>query len=164
MLVETKSEFSSLFQEFLKSYPYTASGLRHIAAYDDQRQQGRRNFETISASVKLGLVVPKNILMQLLPYEDTPSNRQNGLWIHISPDVTKDIAQCFEGAKWIQPHDSQLVAEAVFNFITCCNDNPEKLSDACKTFSQLPYLKDFQTGMLTPIINALRPDDFLQKC
>jgi 5-methylcytosine-specific restriction protein B len=161
MLVETKSEFSSLFQEFLKSYAYTASGLSHIAAYDEQRQQGQRNFEMITASVQSGSFVAKDILMQLLPYEDTPSNRQNGVWIHISLDVTKVITLCFEGGKWTQPHESQLVAEAVFKFITCCNDSPGKLSVACSNFSQLPYFKDFQMGMLTPIINALRPDDFL---
>jgi len=28
-------------------------------------------------------------------------------------------------------------------------------------FARLPYVKGFQTGMLTPILNALRPKDYL---
>ena len=32
---------------------------------------------------------------------------------------------------------------------------------ACDEFASLSYSTGFQTGMLTPIINALRPDDFL---
>lgn len=32
-------EFANLFQQFLKSYPYTSAGLRHVAAFDEWRQQ-----------------------------------------------------------------------------------------------------------------------------
>ena len=42
-----------------------------------------------------------------------------------------------------------------------CNEDPEKLSEACAEFARLPYVKGFQTGMLTPILNALRPEDYL---
>jgi hypothetical protein len=35
------------------------------------------------------------------------------------------------------------------------------LSAACAEFATLPFVKGLQTGMLTPILNALRPDEFL---
>jgi len=42
-----------------------------------------------------------------------------------------------------------------------CNEKPDQLAAACLDFGQLPYSKGFQTGVISPILNALRPDDFL---
>src|SRR5215207_7091888 len=37
---------------------------------------------------------------------------------------------------------------------------PSELALACKEFASSPYSRGLQTGMLTPMSNALRPDDF----
>ena len=161
MLVEKKTEFARLFQEFLNSYPYTPVGLRHTAAYEEQRQQGSWNFKAIAAAADSGEDVTESVLLQLLPYGNTTNNRHRRAWIHIAPPVTTDIKEWFEGAKWTQPEDWQQIALAILNFVRCCNENPKQLSAACMQFSQLPYSKGFQTGILTPILNALQPDEFL---
>ncbi len=49
MVVENKAEFARLFEEFVTSYPNTSAGLRHTAAYNEQRDQGNRNFEAIAS-------------------------------------------------------------------------------------------------------------------
>jgi 5-methylcytosine-specific restriction enzyme B len=70
MLVEKKAEFVRLFQEFVSSYPYTRDGICHIAAYEEKRQQGRRDFEAIATAANLGEQVTKGVLFQILPYSN----------------------------------------------------------------------------------------------
>jgi hypothetical protein len=53
------------------------------------------------------------------------------------------------------------VALAILDFVRRCNEHPNQLETACEEFSHSPYSSGFQTGKLTPILNALRPDDFL---
>ncbi len=161
MLAEKKAEFARLFQEFLNSYPYTPVGLRHTAAYEEQRQQGKRNFEAIAAAADFEEDVIELVLLQLLPYPDTTKNRQRGAWIHIGSSVTKDKKECFEAAIWIKPQEWQYIALAILNFVRRCNDDPKQLSAACGNFSQLPYAQYLQTGTITPILNALQPEEFL---
>ena len=150
-----RAEFVELFLEFVNSYLYTSAGLRHTAAYDEQRKQARRNFEAIRGTAESGEDVTEAVLLQLLPYIDSTNNRHKGAWIHHS-GCTK-----FEQKVWTKSKDSSLIAKAVFRFVCHCNDNPKQLSIACSEFWELPYCKEFHMGMLTPILNALRPDEFL---
>jgi 5-methylcytosine-specific restriction protein B len=53
------------------------------------------------------------------------------------------------------------VAQAILQFVRRCVEDPTQLQAACVAFSGLPYTKGLQTGMLTPILNALRPEAFL---
>lgn len=158
---DKKAEFVKLFQEFVSSYPYTPAGLRHTSAYDEQRQQGRRNFEAIAAASECAEDVSETVLLQLLPYTDSATNQQKGAWIHIAPCITGDLKGWLESLGWTKPEDWPLIAQAILSFIRRCNDDPSQLSAACTEFLELPYSKGFQTGMLTPILNTLRPDDFL---
>ncbi|MBD2388836.1 hypothetical protein [Cylindrospermum sp. FACHB-282] len=161
MLDDNKFEFIKLFQEFISSYPYTVDGIGHIKSYTQQRQQACRNFEAIRAIADTGENVKELVLLQLLPHSNTSNNRQRGAWINMTPSVTEDIQEWFEGATLTQSENWEQIAIAILNFVCCCNENPEKLSLACRQFSQFPYCEDFEMGMLTPILNALRPDDFL---
>ncbi|MBD2561738.1 MULTISPECIES: McrB family protein [Nostoc] len=162
MLADNKSEFVRLFQEFVISYPYTTSGISHTNSYTQQRQQRRRNFEAIAAATDSGENVTESLLLPLLlPYDNNTKNPQRGAWIHVASSVTKDIKELYEGSIWVKPEDWRQIYLAIWNFVRCCNDNPEKLSAACKEFSQIPYSKDFQTEILTPVLNSLRPDEFL---
>jgi hypothetical protein len=96
-----------------------------------------------------------------LPHNDTAGNRERGAWVHIAPTIRGDVKRWFEGARWTRPEDWPVIADAILDFLHWCNEDPELLSEACSEFASLPYVKGFQTGMLTPILNALRPDDYL---
>ncbi|MCF3604079.1 AAA family ATPase [Planktothrix agardhii 1806] len=156
-----QSKFTELFLEFIDSYPYSGGGLRHIAAYDQQRQQGCRNFKAIISAANAGEDVTDSILLQLLPYTDSSANRKRGAWINISPALATDVRNKFEASKWTKSEEWPDIAQAILNFVRCCNDDPNKLIDACNNFSNLPYSKGFQSGMISPILNALRPDNFI---
>jgi 5-methylcytosine-specific restriction protein B len=154
-------EFAKLFSEFAASYPSSPEGQRHIQRYPECRQQGEANFQAAVASAGRGEDVTDFVLLKLLPYENTAPNRGRGAWIHIAPSVTKDIKSWFEGARWTKPEDWPKIARAILSFVQRCVGDPSQLPAACAGFAALSFAKGLQTGMLTPILNALRPDDFL---
>src|SRR6476469_7339312 len=162
MEAEKRAEFVKLFQEFVNSYPYTPDGLRHIAAYKEQRQQGRRNFEEIAAAAESGEDVTESIMLKLIPYEDSPTNRQRGAWIHINPCIIKGLLWNSKSYKNLSLIAPLRMAELIFYLVCCCKDDPSQLYSACREFSEEMRVSLFaEIGMLTPILNALRPDDFL---
>lgn len=158
-MINIQDQFTELFLEFIDSYPYSGDGLRHIAAYDQQRQQGCRNFKAIISAADAGEDVTDSILLQLLPYTDSFANRTRRAWIHIAPALATDVRKKY--AKRTKSEEWPDIAQAILNFVRCCNDDPNKLIDACNDFSNSPYSKGFQSGIISPILNALRPDDFI---
>lgn len=161
MIGENKVEFVRLFQEFVSSYPYTPAGLRHIAAYEEQRQQGQRNFEAIATAADFGEDVTEAVLLQLLPYTNSGNNRQKGAWIHNAPCISGDLKGWLEKLGWTKSEDWSFIAQAILRFVRYCNDEPSQLLAACAEFLELLYSKGFPMGTLTPILHALRPDEFL---
>lgn len=153
--------FEGLFTRFVESYLASESGRAHGQSYKDGREQGRKHFERVVADAGAGQDVTDAVLLKLLPHADTTGNRERGAWICVAPAVTKDLKTWFEGAGWAKPHDWPAIAQSILTFIRRCNDRPEDLSQACADFSGSTYSKGLQTGMLSPILNALRPDDFL---
>jgi len=89
----------SLFQEFLKD-PYIKGCLNKISDYKEQRQQGRRNFEAIASVVQSGEIPTELILLQLLPYENSPSNSYQRAWIHSNPGITGTLEEWLEQQRW----------------------------------------------------------------
>lgn len=156
-----QDQFTELFLEFIDSYPYSGDGLRHIAAYDQQRQQGCRNFKAIISAANAGEDVTESVLLQLLPYTDSSANLKRGAWIHISSELPIDIREKFETSEWEKLEEWFSIAQEILDFVCCCNDVPSKLLYACNEFENLPYSKVFHAGIISPILNALRPDNFI---
>lgn len=155
------AEFSSLFKEFAASYPQTTAGQRHVVFYRGAREQARKNLESIVAMSEQGQDITEAVLFKLLPYADTEPNRAKGMWVSIAPAFSADVRGKFEPAGWTKPDDWPKIAQAILRFVRRCNENPQQLAKACAEFAALPYSKGFQTGTLTPILNALRPDDYV---
>ena len=156
-----KAQCIKLLQEFALDYPNSPEGRRHIKFYNEQRQQGCWNFSEIIAAHQQGQDITNDVLLKLLPHTNTTIHQKNGAWIHIAPCITGDIKSWYESSGWTKSEDWQNIAQSIFDFISRCNNYPEQLSEACTEFSNLPYNKGLQTGMMTPILNALKPDRFL---
>jgi hypothetical protein len=155
-----RAEFAELFAEFARSYPGTTEGEAHAASYAVNRQCGRENFAAVLASAERGEDITDVVLTKLLPHKNTEPNRERGAWIHIAPTITKDIKSWFEGGGWARPEDWPRISSAIFAFVRRCNGEPAQLAAACREFAAMQF-KGFQIGMLSPILNALRPDEFL---
>jgi 5-methylcytosine-specific restriction protein B len=155
------AQFEILFAEFLEAYPPTEGGRNHVERYEPSRREARENFEQIVKAAEHGEDITDKVLLKLLPYGDTSANRKKGAWTPLAPAIQGDLRKWYEAQGWTDPGDWPDVAQAIFDFVRRCNDRPEALEEACKEFDDLPYTTGFQTGMLTPILNALRPEEFL---
>lgn len=163
MKPEKHSEFLNLFREFVSAYLLLPEGEKHSAYYEKGREQARKNLEDIKGALGRGediAVLTDQILSKLLPYSDTASNRDQGYWISIAPAFSGDLRIKFEAAGWRKDGWTE-VANMVLNFVRRCDEHPDQLSEACTEFSESPYSRGLQTGTLTPILNALRPDKFV---
>ncbi|GIV76220.1 MAG: hypothetical protein KatS3mg050_0614 [Litorilinea sp.] len=158
---EKRQEFAALLQECGQHYLDTAEGRAQAEAYRQSRQEAQRHFQEVQRLAEQGLDITEAVLLKLLPHPDTAANRWRGAWIHGSPAAMGDVRSRYEAAGWIQPEDWPQVAAAIYELVRRCVAEPAALADACQAFSALPYTKGFQAGMLSPILNALRPDAFL---
>jgi Protein of unknown function DUF262 len=158
---EKKDEFLRLYKESVRDYFSQARGQDHLRRYDEARARARANFEEIKEETHHHGVPTEKVLQRLLPHTDSSAHRNSGAWIHVAPTIQGDIRDWFEAAGWTQAEDWPKVASAILNFVKTCSDNPSKIAYACREFVSLPYTTGLQTGMLTPILNALRPDDFM---
>jgi 5-methylcytosine-specific restriction protein B len=152
--------FKKLYDEYLKDYPQTTEGKRHIALYDESRRAAADNFSRITAAADRGEDVTDAVLLGLLPHVDNPGTRQRGAWVHWAPSINGDIRSWFEGAGLTRPGQWPEVAKSILGLVTTSVQNPELLASACIEFVALPTSKGFQTGMMSPILNALRSDRF----
>ncbi|WP_152977506.1 hypothetical protein [Bradyrhizobium pachyrhizi] len=159
MISQSKDEeFRSLFSEFAKHYLSTSEGEKHLRFYDEGRLTGRKNFEAIKA---MSGDVTDSVLRGLLPHTNSAAHRASGAWIHIAPTVQGDIKDWFEGVGWTRREDWPNIARAIFRFVARCADDPRSLDAACSDFVAMQYTKGFQTGQMSPILNAISPDCFL---
>lgn len=156
-----RREMELLFEECAKDYLPTPEGQEHLAAYEAGRERARTSWAEIVAARDAGEDVTERVLLELLPYSDSAANRNAGAWVHVAPAITGDLKKWFEAKGWQKPEGWQRVAEAIVEFVERVLDDPKTLEAACRDFDALPWSKGFQTGMLTPILNALTPDAFL---
>lgn len=158
---ESKREkLSRLLQEFKSSFLDAPEGREHLLVYERQREVAQQNFELVSAMHTRGEEITELVLLKLLPHANNSVPRQLDAWIHVASAINKDIKSWYR-AQGRSEEEWPKIALAIFNFIRRCTNDPRELTAACEEFSALPYTKGFQSGIMTPILNALRPDDFL---
>jgi len=155
-----QTEFENLFDEFASEYLSAAPGREHVAIVSRVRAEARSNYQTVRAAKRKGEDITDQVLRLFLPHSDTSHLRAQGAWIHNAPAVTHDVKQWYESGNLTKPEDWPAVAEAIYTFVVNCLEHPENLAHHCEGFSSTVPSKGFQSGMLTPILNALAPDQF----
>lgn len=154
-------DLDSLLDEYQKSYLNTPTGRAHLESYDRARVQAAKNWELIKEAVSRGGDYTDLVLDKLLPHKDTKYNRNRGAWVHVAPAITRDVRKWFVNKGWTREEDWPNVARSVFEFVRSATEAPANLKSACDAFGASPYTKGIQAAFLTPILNALRPDDYI---
>lgn len=150
-----------LWTEFVQlATPYGATRAR-LERWDTLRERARHDWNALIDADRHGQDVAKDALIKLLPYEDSPAERARGAFVHIAPAIHGDLRAWFEGAGWAHHDDWEAIGRGLFDFVRRCEEEPAELWQACEEFASLPGAAAFECGMLSPILNALRPDEFL---
>jgi 5-methylcytosine-specific restriction protein B len=125
---------------------------------DGGQSQARKNFQEVKEAADRGEDVTGQILLKLLPHTDSDARRQKGAWIYFASSTEEEDWSSRSG--W-SPERRRQLARAILHFVRRCNEQPKELISACAEFSKAPYGKELHTGILSPILSALRPNDFL---
>ncbi len=158
---DQQNVLTRLLEEFGRNFVDTDEGRAHLTTYPEVRQVGQQNFEEVRAAKRNGQDITDLVLTKLLPHRDTPKNRARGAWIHIAPAISGDIRTWYENAGWVEPADWPKISLTLFEFVESVVEDPDSLSGACNRFAKSDYSKGFQTGMLTPILSALLPEQMI---
>lgn len=157
---EKRAEVARLFGECASQYFATPAGEKHLAGYAVGREEARLSFRELKAAGARGEDVTDRVLLRILPHADTAGNRERGAWIHLAPAITKDARMFFEGAGWAKPSDWPVIARAVLRLVERAEADPDALSEAVAEFEESCPARGFQAGMLSPFLNALKPEAF----
>jgi len=150
-----------LWKEFVQlATPYGATRAR-LERWDTLRTRARLDWTALIDADRHGQDICDDALIKLLPYDDTPTARARGAFVHVAPAIRGDLRAWFEGAGWTHREDWDGIGRGLFDFVRRCAEEPAELWQACEEFATLPGAAAFDCSMLSPILNALRPDEFL---
>jgi len=154
--------FERLYREYAKSYPTTQAGRKHVTDCTDCRADARAGYQQLLEADGSGKDITEQALMRLLPHNASTFNRERGAWCTFAPAITREVKSWFENAPHIKtdPSDWPRIARTLLGFVKRCVEQPVELDQACRELAAKPYMRGFQAGMLSPILNALRPDSF----
>jgi len=152
------TNFEELFAEFIEDYLVDSIGVGHRQRYLESIETGRANYDAVIRAERAGEDVTDLVLRTLLPHTDSARHREGGEWIHTAPAITKDIRSWYEGGGLAKPEDWPGKARLILDFIKRVADQPDDLKEACRDFASSPASKGLQSGILSPILNALHPD------
>ncbi len=152
-------QLRELLQEFDEDYAATEAGRTHVEMYEKSRSSARAGLEELR-NAQSEPMLTELTLLKLLPHQDTQANKERGAWISVAPALAGDVRTKFEGAGWVAPDDWPGVAEALRSLVFGVLDDPDSLAERCAEFAKGPYSKGMQAGTISPILNALAPDQF----
>lgn len=155
-----RKEFVQLFAEFLQEYPDSPDGLTHRQRYVSDKAQGVGNLKLVQDAAARGEDVTDLVLLKLLPYQDSNANRERGAWTTLAPVIQGDVRKWFERAGRAKPGTWDAIAQAILKLVTSATNDPQASEKAIDSFEKSGYGTGFQAGSLSPILNAVRPEEF----
>lgn len=151
-------EFLNLWGQFRKEYLETGKGERHLEQNRKAREEARAVYRKALEEEKAGTSITETVIRGFLPYKDSKNNLEGGYWCPPTPVFNTDIRAFFAGKGWNWDWDA--FAKDLFDFVKESLENPISLEENCRRFLGKGY-KGLQAASLSPILNALAPENFL---
>lgn len=158
---ERRVEFEALFDEFLSEVIPTPAAQKRLAELASARETAWVNFAALVEQADRGEATSERILLTLFPYTATEENRTRGAWIFRTNASSHDFRKWMAAAGHTTDEEVASFATTLLRFVRRCVDSPDDLADAVAEYLASGYTKGVQTSSITPILNALRPDNFV---
>lgn len=151
-------EFLNLWGQFRKEYLETGKGERHLEQNRKAREEARAVYRKALEEEKAGTSITETVIRGFLPYRDSKNNLESGYWCPPTPVFNTDIRQFFAAKGWKWNWDD--FAKNFLKFVRDTLEKPSSLEENCRWFLGKDY-KGLQAASLSPILNALDPENFL---
>jgi hypothetical protein len=160
-LSDRQEQFTNLLAECSQTFLTGERGEEQRLAYLAARLSAQHNYAAVRQLDAQGIEITDAVLLRLLPYTDTEQHRTQGAWLHPDAFITGDLRRWYEASGMTPPDAWPTIARALWTFIQQCMAEDADLEEACRQFAAEPATKGFQTGLVTPILNALQPERYL---
>ena len=155
------SQITQLFDEFIAGYVAQDEDARIPPFTPPARAKGEANFAAALAAQARGEDITDLVLLKLLPYSDNAGNRKSGAWVHYAPSIVGDLRKWYEAKQWINRKIGRRWLRLCWSSRSAVSITARRCRRLAAIFAALPYVKGFQDGTLTPILSALRPNEFI---
>ncbi|HVQ25572.1 MAG TPA: AAA family ATPase [Planctomycetota bacterium] len=156
----TRAELELLLREYAAACKPGSEERARLEAWPEIRVTARQNWVGLMEAFRAGSVVADDAFWKILPHKQTPLARAHGAFLHVSAAFREDPRTRLQSSGFCTEDDFPVLGRGLFDFVLRCDDYPADLWQACESFAALPGGKAFTSGMISPFLNALRPDDF----
>ncbi|MBK9032051.1 MAG: AAA family ATPase [Myxococcales bacterium] len=150
---EGELSLGDLIEEYVDTFVSKPEVRDYLAGYERERAAARANLTHIDEIERAGGDPTDSILLGLLPYTDSVRHREAGAWVSHAPAIQGNFKTWFENVGWVKAETRVLA------FVRACLASPLDVRKAIGEFTANPLSRGFGVGMLTPILNALAPDE-----
>jgi len=151
-------EFLGLWGQFRKEYLEMEKGRSHVEQNLKAREAARAAYQKALNEEKAGTSITETVIRGFLPYRDTKTNAEAGYWCSPPWVFNADVRAFFASKGWNWDWDA--FAKDLFDFVRDSVKNPDSLEENSRRFLGKGY-KGLQAASLSPILNALAPENFL---
>jgi hypothetical protein len=155
-----RKELVTLLGEYAAACEPGSEERARLDAWPEIRLVARQNWIELMESFRSGRIIADDTFWKLLPHKQTPLARSHGAFLHVAAAFREDPRSRLQSSGFCTEEDFLGLGRGLFEFMLRCDDYPADLWQACESFASLPGGKAFTSGMLSPFLNALRPDDF----
>jgi hypothetical protein len=156
-----RAELETLLSAYGETCKPGSEERARLEAWPALREQAQQNWTLLMESYRSGQDIAEASLWQLLPYKVTPIAKSRGAFCHPAAAFRDDPRARFAGPGLLDEEDWPVLGRALFDFVLRCDGYPPDLWQACEAFTAAPGGRGFTCGMLSPILNALKPDEFV---
>ena len=157
----SRAELEALLLEFATACDPGSEERARLDAWTEIRGAARQNWIGLMQAFRAGLNTAEDCFWKILPHKQTPLARAHGAFLHVAAAFREDPRTRLQSSGFCTEDDFPVLGRGLFDFMLRCDDYPADLWQACESFAALPGGKAFTSGMISPFLNALRPDDFV---
>jgi hypothetical protein len=157
----SRAELEALLLEFATACEPGSEERARLDAWTEIRAAARQNWIGLMQAFRAGLNTADDCFWKILPHKQTPLARAHGAFLHVAAAFREDPRTRLQSSGFCTDDDFPVLGRGLFDFMLRCDDYPADLWQACESFAALPGGKAFTSGMISPFLNALRPDDFV---
>ncbi len=153
-------KISGLFDKFLETYFSDAANNKSIELAKSCRKNGRKNWDTIKKLRDQNEPWRDLALTSLLPHTNTKNHDDTDFWKHITGSIITDIKTFYNGKGKKPDSYWKLLSESIYGLCLAAEESKDSLEKEIALFSASEVASGMQSGMLSPIFNAIAPEHF----
>jgi len=155
-------ELLQLFSEYVDCAAPAGAYRDRLDAWAAARATAHRCWESLLEADRFAQNLDEAALWKLLPYENGPEAQHHGAFVHpLAPAVSGDVRAMLQGPGRVRHEQWPDLGRGLFELVRRCTEHASELWQAVEAFLALPGAQFFTCDLVSPVLHALRPSEFV---